>query len=203
MEHAHVPRRLLAGTAHSPTAGLPAAAPAGPARARPGWAPAPPPPPAAVLIASTACIDWLPTFPPSAIFCGYDSAPPGERAAAALSVTGLTERQREILALIDRAGRAMALREVLAALGPQTNRRQLREDLATPRAQGSVAHLWGAVGGALEKLLRLWSGPLSACHCFARIRAGARRCLTSEDRALLRRSRTKPPPNSYQNSMSE
>lgn len=62
------------------------------------------------------------------------------------NVTCLTERQREILALVDLAGRAMALREVLAALGLQTNKRQLREDLATLRAQGLVTYLRGVVG---------------------------------------------------------
>ena len=36
-----------------------------------------------------------------------------------VKVTLLTERQREILALIDQADRAMALREILAELGPQ------------------------------------------------------------------------------------
>ena len=46
-------------------------------------------------------------------------------------VTLLTERQREVLALIDQVGRAMALCEILAELGSQINKRGLREDLAT------------------------------------------------------------------------
>ena len=55
-----------------------------------------------------------------------------------VKVTLLTERQREILALIDQAGRAMALREILAELGPQTNKRRLREDLATLKDGGLI-----------------------------------------------------------------
>ena len=55
-----------------------------------------------------------------------------------IKVTLLTERQREILALIDQSGRAMALREILAELGPQTNKRRLREDLATLKARGLI-----------------------------------------------------------------
>ena len=53
-------------------------------------------------------------------------------------VTLLTERQREVLALVDQVGRAMALREILAELGSQINKRGLREDLATLEARSLV-----------------------------------------------------------------
>ena len=53
-------------------------------------------------------------------------------------MTRLTERQQEILALIDHAGRSMAQSKILAVLGPQTNKRQLHEDLAMLKAQGLV-----------------------------------------------------------------
>ena len=53
-------------------------------------------------------------------------------------VTLLTERQREVIALIDQVGRAMALREILAELGSQINKRGLREDLATLEARSLI-----------------------------------------------------------------
>ena len=55
-----------------------------------------------------------------------------------MGIVRLPERQQEILALIDQAGRAMALREIHAELGPQTNKRRLREDLAALKALGLV-----------------------------------------------------------------
>ena len=68
-------------------------------------------------------------------------------------VTRLTEQQREILALIDEAGSgAMALREILAALGPGTNKRQLREDLATLKAQGLVTPTGRGRGARWKRL---------------------------------------------------
>ena len=52
--------------------------------------------------------------------------------------SGLTERQQAILALLDQADRALALREIRPLLEPQTDDRQLREDLATLKAKGLV-----------------------------------------------------------------
>ena len=72
-----------------------------------------------------------------------------------VAIGRLPERQREILAVIDQAGRAMALREIHAELGPQTTKRRLREDLATLRACGlvtSTGHGRGARWTMLEKL---------------------------------------------------
>ena len=50
----------------------------------------------------------------------------------------VTTQQWKILALIDRAGRAMALREILSELGPQTKKRRLREDLAILKDRGLI-----------------------------------------------------------------
>ena len=48
------------------------------------------------------------------------------------------ERQEAILALLDHAVDGLALREIRVRLGPRTNERRLREDLATLRSQGLV-----------------------------------------------------------------
>ncbi len=45
----------------------------------------------------------------------------------------LTERQQAILVLLDRGGRGLALREIIAQLEPQATQRQVREDLAILR----------------------------------------------------------------------
>ena len=67
-----------------------------------------------------------------------------------VAIGRLPERQREILAVIDQAGRAMALREIHAELGPQTTKRRLREDLATLRACGLVTSTGHGSGGTLD-----------------------------------------------------
>ena len=69
-----------------------------------------------------------------------------------VKVTLLTERQREILALIDQADRAMALREILAELGPQINKRRLREDLATLKARGLITPTGHGRGARWKRL---------------------------------------------------
>ena len=48
------------------------------------------------------------------------------------------ERQRAILALLDHTVDGLALREIRVRLGPQTNERRLREDLAMLREQGLI-----------------------------------------------------------------
>ena len=50
----------------------------------------------------------------------------------------LTEQQRTVLTLLYRSDRALALRDIRAALGPQANERRLREDLANLKAKGLV-----------------------------------------------------------------
>ena len=49
------------------------------------------------------------------------------------------KRQEAILALLARAEDGLALREIRAQLGPQTNERRLREDLAILKNRGLVA----------------------------------------------------------------
>ena len=51
----------------------------------------------------------------------------------------LTERQQATLALLDQAGRGLALREIYAQLKPLASERQVREDLAILRTLGLVA----------------------------------------------------------------
>ena len=70
-------------------------------------------------------------------------------------LTLLTERQRKILALIDQAGRAMALREILAELGSQTSKRRLREDLATLKARGLVTPTGHGRGARWKMLVKV------------------------------------------------
>ena len=48
------------------------------------------------------------------------------------------ERQEAILALLDHTDDGLALREIRVRLGPQTNERRLREDLAMLREQGLI-----------------------------------------------------------------
>ena len=72
-----------------------------------------------------------------------------------VNLTLLTEQQQEVLALIDQAGRAMALREIRAELGPQTNKRRLREDLATLRARGLVRATGHGRGARWRMLVKL------------------------------------------------
>ena len=48
----------------------------------------------------------------------------------------LTEQQNEILAILRRSSRSLALREIRSLLGPQTNERRIREDLATLKVNG-------------------------------------------------------------------
>ena len=67
-------------------------------------------------------------------------------------VTVVTEQQRKILELIDRAGRAMALREILAELGPQAKRRRLREDLAILKDRGLIAPTGHGRGARWKRL---------------------------------------------------
>ena len=71
-----------------------------------------------------------------------------------VNLTLLTVRQQEILALIDQTGHAMALREIRAELGPQTNKRRLREDLATLRARGLVRSTGHGRGARWRILVR-------------------------------------------------
>ena len=51
-------------------------------------------------------------------------------------ISDLTERQRAILELLNQSDRALALREIRSQLGPQTNERRLREDLAILKTRG-------------------------------------------------------------------
>ena len=51
----------------------------------------------------------------------------------------LTERQQATLALLDQAGRGLALREIYAQLKPLASERQVREDLSILRTLGLVA----------------------------------------------------------------
>ncbi len=64
----------------------------------------------------------------------------------------LTDQQRAVLDLLDKSDRALALREICSELGPQTNERRLREDLATLKARG-LAKSMGRGRGARWKPL--------------------------------------------------
>ena len=64
----------------------------------------------------------------------------------------LTDQQRAVLDLLDKSDRALALREIRSELGPQTNERRLREDLATLKARG-LAKSMGRGRGARWKPL--------------------------------------------------
>lgn len=52
------------------------------------------------------------------------------------SVDDLTDQQNAVLELLHGSGRALALREIGALLGSDTDQRRLREDLATLKAKG-------------------------------------------------------------------
>lgn len=54
-------------------------------------------------------------------------------------ITGATKKQEAILALMARTDGGMALREILAQMEPQTNERQLRDELAVMKARGLIA----------------------------------------------------------------
>ena len=64
------------------------------------------------------------------------------RPAGADSVAGrqfdgeLTDQQQAILALMQRADQALALREIRSLLGPPANGRRVREDLAILKTKG-------------------------------------------------------------------
>ena len=64
----------------------------------------------------------------------------------------LTDQQRTVLDLLDKSDRALALREIRSELGPLTNERRLREDLATLKARG-LAKSMGRGRGARWKPL--------------------------------------------------
>ena len=66
--------------------------------------------------------------------------------------SGPIEQQEAILVLLDRAEDGLALREIRAQLGPQTNERRLREDLAILKDRGLVAAM-GHGRGARWKCL--------------------------------------------------
>ena len=51
----------------------------------------------------------------------------------------LSDRLRAILAVLDRAGQPLALREIRAGLARQVDERRLREDLADMKAKGLIA----------------------------------------------------------------
>ena len=59
---------------------------------------------------------------------------PGHQAARG-SAADLTDQQNAVLELLQGSGRALALREIRASLGPNTDQRRLRGDLATLKAK--------------------------------------------------------------------
>ena len=69
-----------------------------------------------------------------------------------LTGTELIKRQEVILALLERAEGGLALREIRAQLGPQTNERRLREDLATLKNQGLVEPMGHGRGARWKRL---------------------------------------------------
>ncbi len=62
------------------------------------------------------------------------------------------KRQEAILALLERAEDGLALREIRALLGPQTNERRLREDLAILKNRGLVEPLGHGRGARWKRL---------------------------------------------------
>ena len=48
----------------------------------------------------------------------------------------MTAQQQAIIVLLEQSDRALALREIRSQLGPQTNERRLREDMAVLKARG-------------------------------------------------------------------
>ena len=67
-------------------------------------------------------------------------------------VSDLTAQQQAIIELLEQSDRALALREIHSQLGPQTNERRLREDLATLKVRG-LAKSTGRGRGARWKPL--------------------------------------------------
>ncbi|MCY4283548.1 MAG: putative DNA binding domain-containing protein [Gammaproteobacteria bacterium] len=63
-----------------------------------------------------------------------------------------TERQQAILSLLDRAGGNLALREIRTQLGPHTNERQLREDLAILKSSGLIIVVGHGRGARWKRL---------------------------------------------------
>ena len=68
------------------------------------------------------------------------------------SGSGSVEWQEAILVLLDRADDGLALREIRAQLGPQTNERRLREDLARLKDRGLVAVMGYGRGARWKRL---------------------------------------------------
>ena len=66
--------------------------------------------------------------------------------------TESVKRQEAILALLDRVKDGLALREIRAQLGPQTNERRLREDLAILKNRGLVAPVGYGRGARWKRL---------------------------------------------------
>lgn len=64
----------------------------------------------------------------------------------------ISERQQAVLALLNQAGRGLALHEIHAHLMPQASKRQVREDLVTLRTLDLVVAT-GRGRGARWKLL--------------------------------------------------
>lgn len=69
------------------------------------------------------------------------------RHAVRLSGDGLTDQQNAVLAILHGSARPLALREIRALLGSETDGRRLREDLATLKAKG-MADSTGRGAGA-------------------------------------------------------
>ena len=72
----------------------------------------------------------------------------------------LSEQQQAIRELLDQSDRALALREIRSELGPETNERHLREDLAILKARGLAKATGHEPGSTLETLVRLWVGSI-------------------------------------------
>ena len=64
----------------------------------------------------------------------------------------LTEQQQSILMLLDQAVQALPLREIRARLGPQTNVRRVREDLAVLKARQLTAPVGHGRGARWKRL---------------------------------------------------
>jgi len=64
----------------------------------------------------------------------------------------VTERQQAILAMLDRAGGGLALREILAELGSRASERQVREELATLRTLGLATPVGHGRGARWKRL---------------------------------------------------
>ena len=64
----------------------------------------------------------------------------------------LTEQQQTILMLLDQAVQALPLREIHARLGPQTDLRRVREDLAVLKARQQAAPVGHGRGARWNRL---------------------------------------------------